>query len=136
MTNSNTPPRNLLRSTGAMLAGFIAVFVLSLGTDQILHALDIYPPWEQPMTDTGLLLLALSYRRLRHRWRLHRRQTCAPSSDASRPDHWRHWFRTEYGRRHRDVGQGCALVPHRFGPQFRTLLMGRSGTVHKCRIQA
>lgn len=62
MTNSNAPPRNLPRSTGAILAGFVAVFMLSLGTDQIFHALDIYPPWEQPMTDTGLLLLALSYR--------------------------------------------------------------------------
>lgn len=62
MTNSNTPPRQLLRSTGAVLAGFIAVFVLSLGTDQIFHALNIYPPWDQPMTGTGLLLLALAYR--------------------------------------------------------------------------
>jgi hypothetical protein len=45
-----------------MLAGFIAVFVLSLGTDQVFHALGVYPPWGQPMTDTGLLLLALAYR--------------------------------------------------------------------------
>lgn len=55
-------PRNLPRSTGAILAGFVAVFILSLGTDQLFHALDVYPPWGEPMTDTGLLLIALAYR--------------------------------------------------------------------------
>jgi hypothetical protein len=56
------PPRRLLRSTGAVLAGLVAVFVLSLGTDQVLHSLQVYPPWGQPLYDTGLLLLALAYR--------------------------------------------------------------------------
>ena len=32
MTQTN-PPRRLLRSTGAVFAGLVAVFVLSLGTD-------------------------------------------------------------------------------------------------------
>jgi uncharacterized membrane protein YfcA len=36
--------------------------VLSLGTDQLLHVLEVYPPWGQPMYDTGLVLLALTYR--------------------------------------------------------------------------
>ena len=58
----STPPRRLWRSTGAVLLGFFAVVVLSLGTDQLLHALEVYPPWGQPMNDTGLLLLALAYR--------------------------------------------------------------------------
>ncbi len=62
MTDSNNPPRRLLRSTGAILSGFISVSVLSVGTDQVFHALNIYPPWGQPMFDTGLLLLALTYR--------------------------------------------------------------------------
>lgn len=62
MNNTNAVPRNIPRSVAAILAGFIAVFVLSLGTDQIFHALNVYPPWDQPMTDTGLLLLALTYR--------------------------------------------------------------------------
>ncbi len=62
MNDSTTLPRNLPRSVGAVLSGFVAVFVLSLGTDQLFHALDVYPPWGEPMTDTGLLLLALSYR--------------------------------------------------------------------------
>lgn len=55
-------PRRLGRSTLAIVAGFLAVVVLSLGTDQILHVLAIYPPWGQPMFDSGLLFLALAYR--------------------------------------------------------------------------
>jgi hypothetical protein len=58
----NTQPRNALRSTAAFLAGFVAVIVLSLGTDQVLHILEIYPPLGQPMDDAGLCLLALTYR--------------------------------------------------------------------------
>jgi len=62
-TTATTPrPRRLWRSTGAVAAGFVAVFVLSLGTDQVLHVLQVYPPWGQPMYDPGLNLLALSYR--------------------------------------------------------------------------
>jgi hypothetical protein len=44
------------------LAGFFSVAVLSLGTDVLLHALEVYPPWDEPMRDPGLNLLALSYR--------------------------------------------------------------------------
>jgi hypothetical protein len=46
----------------AVLLGLVAVVVLSLGTDQILHVLAVYPPWGQPMHEAGLNLLALSYR--------------------------------------------------------------------------
>jgi hypothetical protein len=42
--------------------GFLAVVLLSLGTDQVLHLLKVYPPWGQPMSGTGLNLLALAYR--------------------------------------------------------------------------
>jgi hypothetical protein len=62
MTATRTPPRRLWRSTGAVLLGLVAVFVLSLGTDEVLHLLRVYPPWGEPMYDTGLLLLALVYR--------------------------------------------------------------------------
>jgi hypothetical protein len=55
-------PRNLGRSTGAIVLGFVAVVVLSLGTDELLHLLKVYPPWAQPMFDPRLNLLALSYR--------------------------------------------------------------------------
>lgn len=53
---------NLLRSIVAIVVGFLAVVVLSLGTDQVLHVLKVYPPWGEPMPQPGLNLLALSYR--------------------------------------------------------------------------
>ena len=55
-------PRRLGRSTGAVLFGFLAVVVLSLCTDELLHVLRVYPPWGQPMPAPGDNLLALSYR--------------------------------------------------------------------------
>jgi sulfite exporter TauE/SafE len=55
------PPRSILRSIGAVVAGFVVVFVLSLGTDVIMHATGIYPPWFQPMSDS-LFVLATAYR--------------------------------------------------------------------------
>ena len=55
-------PRNLGRSTGAIVLGFVAVVVLSLGTDEVLHLLKVYPPWGQPMVEPQLNFLALSYR--------------------------------------------------------------------------
>ena len=64
-TSSNdtlAPPRRIGRSIAAVFAGFVAVVVLSIGTDQVFHSLDVYPPWDQPMTETGLLLIALTYR--------------------------------------------------------------------------
>src|SRR5258705_7657837 len=51
-----------MRSTGAVFFAFIVVVALSLGTDEVLHPLAVYPPWGQPMYATGLNLLALSYR--------------------------------------------------------------------------
>lgn len=56
------PPRRVLRSTGAIAAGFLSVAVLSLATDQVLHMLEVYPPWGEPMRDTDDNLLALFYR--------------------------------------------------------------------------
>ena len=54
--------RNLWRSTGAVLLGFFVVVILSLGTDEVLHLLKVYPPWREPMHEPGLNCLALSYR--------------------------------------------------------------------------
>jgi hypothetical protein len=62
MTETNTLPRRPWRSTGAVLLGIFVGASLSLGTDQVLHVLKVYPPWGQPMYDPGLNLLALSYR--------------------------------------------------------------------------
>jgi len=61
-TDASSPGRNLWRSARAVLLGLLAVFVLSLGADQLLHMLRVYPPWGVPMHDPGLNLLALSYR--------------------------------------------------------------------------
>ncbi len=49
------------RSVLAVLAGFVVIFVLSLGTDGILHATGVYPPWGQTMSDS-LFGLATAYR--------------------------------------------------------------------------
>jgi hypothetical protein len=64
MTNETmvAAPRRIGRSVGAIAMGFVAVVALSLGTDQVLHMLEIYPPWGEPMYERGLLLLALGYR--------------------------------------------------------------------------
>ena len=61
-TLPDVPPRNLPRSALAIIVGFLAVAGLSLGTDQIMHVLNVYPPWGQPMFDTGDNVLALAYR--------------------------------------------------------------------------
>jgi hypothetical protein len=60
MSDSNHP-RNVKRSIGAVLAGFAAVFVLSMGTDMVLHAAGVYPPWGLVMSER-LFLLATAYR--------------------------------------------------------------------------
>jgi hypothetical protein len=62
MIETNTPPHSLWRSAAAVLSGLFVIFVLSLVTDQLLHMLEVYPPWGQPMYDIGDNLLALAYR--------------------------------------------------------------------------
>lgn len=54
-------PRRTLRSIGAVLAGFVAIVVVSTLTDMALHQSGIYPPLGQRMSD-GLFALALGYR--------------------------------------------------------------------------
>ena len=54
-------PRRRGRSVLAVVAGLVVIFVLSLATDQILHATGVYPPWGQPMPD-GLFAIATLYR--------------------------------------------------------------------------
>jgi hypothetical protein len=49
------------RSIGALLAGFVIVVILSLGTDAVLHAAGIFPPLGQIMSN-ALFLLATVYR--------------------------------------------------------------------------
>jgi len=60
--NATPRPSRWWRSVGAVFAGLLTIFVLSLGTDQIFHTLGVYPPWGQPMRETRLLVLAFGYR--------------------------------------------------------------------------
>ncbi|MEZ4237051.1 MAG: hypothetical protein R3F59_13035 [Myxococcota bacterium] len=48
-----------MKSVGAVLAGFLAVVVLSTGTDAVLHAAGVFPPAR--MSD-GLFAVATLYR--------------------------------------------------------------------------
>jgi hypothetical protein len=57
-----TTPRRRGRSAAAVAVGFLAVVALSLITDQILHLLEVYPPWGEPMREPSLNLLAFAYR--------------------------------------------------------------------------
>ncbi len=52
-------PSHIGRSIGAVLAGIVAVVILSLGTDIVLHAVGVFPPWGQPVGDKPLLLATI-----------------------------------------------------------------------------
>ena len=54
--------RQVGRSALAIVAAIVANAVLALATDQVLHVLDVYPPWGQPMHEPWLNALALGYR--------------------------------------------------------------------------
>jgi hypothetical protein len=62
MKNTSRHPRRLLRSASALLLGFIVVVVLSLATDQLMRVVGLFPPLDQPMHDSSLLMLAFAYR--------------------------------------------------------------------------
>lgn len=52
-----------LRSIGAVLGGFILVFLLSVATDMMMEALQVFPPQSAPGDyRTWMLVLALFYR--------------------------------------------------------------------------
>src|SRR5215831_20448001 len=56
-------PRRVGRSIWAIVAGFLAVVILSIGTDVVLHKVGIYPALGQRMAD-GLFVWATAYRTL------------------------------------------------------------------------
>ena len=54
---------NTLKSIGAVVAGFITVVILSVGTDKIMEAVGIFPPpSEAGLFVTWMLVVALVYR--------------------------------------------------------------------------
>lgn len=54
-------PATVVRSIGALVAGFVVTAALSLGTDVIMHGTGVFPGWGQPMSD-GLFVWASVYR--------------------------------------------------------------------------
>ncbi len=62
MSESN-PPRQIGRSVAAVLTGMIVGIAVTLGTDIVLHAVGVFPPWGASMVGfDGPLLLATVYR--------------------------------------------------------------------------
>ena len=61
MTEATISTPSRWHSVRALLAGFVVVFVLSLGTDVVLHAVGLFPPLGQ-WTSDSLFLVATSYR--------------------------------------------------------------------------
>ena len=59
--NKSQSPRRVGRSIAAILIGMAAGIAVTLATDLALHALKVFPPWDQRVPD-GLLLLATGYR--------------------------------------------------------------------------
>jgi len=53
----------IAKSIGSVLAGFVLVFILSVGTDAILEGSGIFPPQNEPGSYVGwMYVLALIYR--------------------------------------------------------------------------
>lgn len=59
--NETLTPRHRDRSLTALLAGFAATAALSLGTDAVMHATGVFPPWGERMSD-ALFVWATVYR--------------------------------------------------------------------------
>lgn len=62
MTDPLSTPRRPGRTIWAVVAGILLNVILTTAIDHVFHATGVYPPYGEPMWDTGLLLLALSYR--------------------------------------------------------------------------
>jgi hypothetical protein len=63
IVRETVPQRRIGRSIGALLAGIFAGITLSLGTDVLLHATHVFPPWGASLVGyDAALLLATIYR--------------------------------------------------------------------------
>ena len=58
---ASQPERRTGRTVGALVAGLVVGLVLTLGTDAILHAMKVFPPYGQPASN-GPLAFATAYR--------------------------------------------------------------------------
>jgi hypothetical protein len=61
LSATSRPTRRTLRSVGAVLGGLVSTFVATTAVDVALHALGVFPPFGERMTD-ALFVLALAYR--------------------------------------------------------------------------
>jgi len=62
MSDAN-PPRRIGRSIIAVLVGMVVGIAITLSTDEILHIVDVFPPWGASMVGfDGALLSATAYR--------------------------------------------------------------------------
>jgi hypothetical protein len=52
----------VVKSILAVLAGLVFIFATHMGTDEVMHALGVFPPKGEPMFDPALNALALGYR--------------------------------------------------------------------------
>lgn len=52
----------ILRSIGAIIAGFVVVVLLSTGADYILEATHVFPPPQEQLNRPDILAMALAYR--------------------------------------------------------------------------
>src|SRR5580693_4961765 len=62
-TTETAHPRRTIRSVGAVLAGIVVGVLVTIGTDLVLHATRVFPPWGQPLVNADAFLpLAAAYR--------------------------------------------------------------------------
>lgn len=112
------------RSILAVFTGFVTVVVLSLGVDQLLHVLKVYPPWGEPMPQPGLNLLALSYRiviTIGAAW-----LTARLAPHRSVASDWRHvWVFGAIGLVLGTIG-AFATIPMHLGPAWYPILLAAS----------
>ncbi|MEP6492081.1 MAG: hypothetical protein ABJF01_05355 [bacterium] len=59
-----TPSRAVLRSIAAVAAAFVAMAIMTLIVDQILHWLGVFPPWGQISYEPIPYAVAVGYRTL------------------------------------------------------------------------
>ncbi len=52
----------MVRLILSILAGFLATAILSVAVDHVFHVTGVYPPYGEPMLDSGLLAIAFFYR--------------------------------------------------------------------------
>lgn len=119
-TTTMTGSRQIGRSVWAVLAGFLVVVLLSLGVDEVLHLLGVYPPWNERMPDPGDNALALSYRcviQVLGGWVMARLAPYAPMRHV--------WVGALIGLAFGTLG-AVAMIPRNLGPAWYPILLAVS----------